>query len=375
LKRHLYRSLLPLHRWTGLTVGMVILFMAITGATLAFRPQLEPLAAPDLVSVPACSGHASLDLMTANAAALHPGATLDYIRLLAPTEAGVRTPAAMVRFTDQTFVYLDPCTGTALGQRHRYGGLFGTLEQLHRFRFMENGSLITGTSVLAFVSLLIGGGVILWWPASARGWRGTFTLDATLRGRALSINRHKVFGLIALPIVLTSALSGLPQACDWYRQGLYTITGSPQPPKLPKSAEPVQGAARLPMETLWQRAQAIVPDPQDVLIHYPRKPLAPVDMYMIERGAAHSNARTYLNLDAYTGDVLSFTPYQSNSAGHKLYFFLLSLHTGHVGGVFGQLLLMFGALCVPLLAWTGVGSYLSRRRQATNVGATVGEPA
>lgn len=363
MKRHLYRGILPLHRWAGLTVGLVILWIAVTGATLAFRPQLEPIESRDLLTVPACDGHASIDQLAANAAALHSGGTLDYVRLLAPKAEGGRIPSAMVRFTDQTFVYLDPCSGEVLGQRHRYAGLFGTLEQLHRFRFMDNGSIVTGTAVLAFVALLAAGGIFLWWPASAAGWRGALKLDPALHGRARHINRHKVFALVALPIVLVSALSGLPQALDWYRQGIYTITGSPQPPKLPKSGAPAAGAARLPMEALWQRAQAIVPEPQDVLMHVPHKPRAPVDMYLIERDAPHPNARTYLNFDAYTGEVLSYTPYASNSAGHKLYFWLLSLHTGHVGGVVAQLLLMLGALCVPVLAWTGIGSWLGRRRQ------------
>jgi uncharacterized iron-regulated membrane protein len=364
MKPSLYRSLMPVHRWTGLTVGFVILFIAITGAAMVFRPQLEPIMGSDLLTAPACASRASVDLLLANASAARPAATLDYVRLVAGQPGEARIPAAMVRFTDQTFVYLNPCSGAALGQRHRYGGLFGTLELLHRFRFIDNGSVVTGTSVILFALLLILGGVALWWPASRRGWASAWRLDPRLTGQARSTNRHKVVGLVAAPIVLMSALSGLPQALDWYRAGLYTITGSAAPAPLPKSGAPANGALRLPMEQLWQRAQTIAPAPQDMLMHVPRKPRAPVDMYLIEHDAPHPNARTYLNFDAYTGAVLSYTPYRANSAGHKLYFFLLSLHTGHVGGLAGQLLLLLGALCVPVLAWTGIGSYLRRRRQA-----------
>lgn len=370
MKRHLYRGLRPLHRWTGLTIGTIILFMAITGAAMAFRPQLDPIVAPDLLTVAACEGHASLEVLTANAVAARPGATLDYIRLLAPVISYGRVPSAMVRFTDQHFVYLNPCTGDALGQRYRYGGLFGALEQLHRFRFMEDGSLVTGTSVLAFVLLLVGAGLVLWWPATRRAWRGAWRLNPALSGRARRMNRHQVVALFASPVLLASALSGLPQALDWYRQGLYTVTGSSQPAKLPKSEAPAPGSARLPMESLWQAAQAIVPNPDDMLMHYPRKPRAPVDMYLIAHDAPHPNARSYLNFDAYSGAVLSYLPYESNSAGHKLYFWLLSLHTGHVGGILVQLLLMLGALCVPVLAWTGLGSYLERRATMRGLAGT-----
>ncbi len=361
MRRYLYRGLRPLHRWTGLTVGLVILFMAITGAAMVFRSQLDPLVSSDLLTVPACDGRASLEALTSNAAAARPQAPLDYIRLLAPVISYGRVPSAMVRFTDQYFVYLNPCTGAVLGQRYRYGGLFGSLEQLHRFRFLADGSVVTGTSVLAFASLLVGGGLVLWWPATRRAWRGAWRLDPTLSGRARTMNRHQVIALFATPILLASALSGLPQALDWYRSGLYTLTGSAQPAKLPMSATPAKGAVRLPMEQLWKQAQTIVPNPDDMLMHYPRKLRAPVDMYLIAHDAPHPNARSYLNFDAYSGAVLSYTPYESNSAGHKLYFWLLSLHTGHAGGLVAQLLLLLGALCVPVLAWTGLSSYLSRR--------------
>ncbi|CAN5424219.1 hypothetical protein BH11PSE11_BH11PSE11_01790 [soil metagenome] len=348
-----------------MTIGLVIVFIAVTGASIVFRSQLEPIVNRDLLTVPACSERVPLDTLTANAAATRPNAQLDYIRILAaddPTAA--RIPATMVRFTDQIFVYLNPCTGASLGQRHRYGGVLGTIEQLHRFRFMEGGSIITATCVIVFSIVLVLGGVFLWWPATLQGLKGSLKFNSKLPSPARTLNLHKTFGFYAGLVILVSALTGLPQAADWYRSGLYTITGSAQPPKLPKSAEPVPGARRLPMETMWQRAQAIVPQPKDVLIHYPKKTRDPVDMYLIAQDAPHENARTYLNLDAYTGATLSYTPYSENSLGHKLYFLTLSWHSGHLGGVAGQLILLFGALSVPALAYTGIASYLRRRARS-----------
>jgi ferredoxin-NADP reductase len=354
--------LLPVHRWTGMTVGLVIVLMAVTGASIAFRPQLEPLLNRDLLTVPACIGRVPLDTLTANAVATRPDAKLDYIRLVAGDDAAPRIPAAMVRFTDQQFVYLNPCTGAVLGQRHRWGGVLGTLEQVHRFRFMENGSLVTGTSALLFGVVLVLGGLYLWLPASVRGIRRALRFNSRLHGPARTISLHKTAGLYAGIVVLASVLTGLPQAFDWYKHALYSLAGSAQPAKAPVSEAP-RGAVRLPMEQLWQRAQQLVPHPQEVLMHYPAKARAAVEMYLIAHDAPHANARTMLYLDAYTGEVLRFIPYAASSAGHKLYFWTLSLHTGRIGGPAGQVLLMLGALTVPLLAWTGIGSYLRRRRR------------
>ncbi|RKT26911.1 vanillate O-demethylase ferredoxin subunit [Paraburkholderia sp. RAU2J] len=351
---------LQIHRWCGLTVGVVILLMAITGASIAFRPSLEPVLNRDLLTVPTCAARVPLDTLTANAAASRPSATLDYIRLVAGKHHAPRMPSAMVRFTDQVFVYLNPCTGDVLGERSRYGGLLGTLEQMHQFRFMKHGNVITGTSALLFGMLMIGGGIALWWPRSRHGWRVAFTTGPGARGQAFTYRLHRTIGLYASAILLLTVLTGLPWAFDWYAHGIYAITGSPQPASPPKSAAPANGARRQTLESSWRTAQALSPDPQDALLHIPEKSRDPVEMYLIDRAAPHPNARTMLFIDAYTGKVLRFVPYSRSSVGHKLYFWALSWHTGAIGGVFGQLLLLFGALCVPVLAYTGVRNVVRR---------------
>src|SRR5207244_3668254 len=67
-----FRTLvLQFHRWTGLTVGIVLVFMALTGALIAYRPHLEPVVNRDLLTVAACSQHVPLDTLASNARAAH----------------------------------------------------------------------------------------------------------------------------------------------------------------------------------------------------------------------------------------------------------------------------------------------------------------
>src|SRR5437762_9967950 len=71
--RPVFRTLvLQFHRWTGLTVGIVLVFMALTGALIAYRPHLEPVVNRDLLTVPACSQRVPLDTLAINARAAHP---------------------------------------------------------------------------------------------------------------------------------------------------------------------------------------------------------------------------------------------------------------------------------------------------------------
>jgi len=357
----LRRLLRPVHRWVGLSVGLVILWMALTGSMLVWRKQLETPLDRDLLSVPTCTQRLSLDALTANAVKAYPQGKLDYIRLIAGEPGEARMPAAMIRFTDQMFVYLNPCTGEVLGQRGRYRGPFGMLEQLHRFRFMPNGGLVVGSSAIVFGLVLVIGGLVLWWPGTWRGARRALALRTPrARGAARYIALHKTVGPYAALILLLLVLTGLPQSFDWYRNAVYRLAGSSPPEHAPASHAFAPGTPRLSMQAIWQKVQTLDSQAREVLLHFPMRAEDPVDIYAIDQDAPHPNARTLIAIDAYTGETLSFTPYAESSLGHRLYFWTLSIHTGLVGGWIGQVLLLFGVLCVPVLGYTGIRSWLRR---------------
>jgi vanillate O-demethylase ferredoxin subunit len=93
-----------------------------------------------------------------------------------------------------------------------------------------------------------------------------------------------------------------------------------------------------------------------------KKADAPMEGFLINQNAPHVHARSMIYVDAYSGTVLKYLPYSENSLGHKVYFWMLSFHTGQVGGVLGKIVLLFGAGSVPFMAFTGWKMYLSRRK-------------
>lgn len=359
----------PIHRWAGLTIGSVIFVMALTGISNLFRPNLEPVINESLLTAPACSERANLDEIVSAARKFHPTGELDYVNIETTPYSSGRIPAIRIRFADpQEDVFVNPCTAQVLGERFRYGGILGRIEQLHIFRVTEDAWVksITGVFSIAFAITLLGGGAVLWWPRNL-GFKRALTLKTTLKNKSKTLHLHRTIGIYASLILLALVLTGLPLSFSWYKEGVYTLTGSSQIIKSPRSVVTSDGQ-KIGIEKFWQQAQKIsneVPT-RALLKFHTKKADAPMEGFLINQNAPHVNARSMLYVDAYSGDVLKYVPYAENSLGHKVYFWMLSFHTGQAGGIFGKLLLLFGASSVIFMAYSGWKMYLTKFKSASS---------
>jgi vanillate O-demethylase ferredoxin subunit len=348
--------LLSFHRWTGLGFGLLFGLMSLTGASLVFRTQMEPVATPDLFAASICEAKLPLDELKAMAQAAYAQGEMEYVRIL----GGAGRPV-LFRFNDEMTLYVDPCTGRVLGQQSRYTGLFGWLEKIHRLKFLPEGEIISGTVALIFLPMF-GLGVYLWWPRRAGMMKQALKFHPSLQGWPRLMNLHKLAGIYLGAVIALSALTGLPQSFTWARSGIYSLTGSPMPLKTPTIEVVNRLETTQSYESLWQTAQNLVPSPREALLHFPPKPGQSVKMFLIDQDAPHANARSYLYLDPYSGKVIDFTAYRDGSIGHKVYFWTLSWHTAGFGGLIGQIILLLGALGGLTLAYTGMTTYIRRRK-------------
>src|SRR5439155_3486590 len=159
-----------------------------------------------------------------------------------------------------------------------------------------------------------------------------------------------------------TALTAMPISFTSVRESLYAMTSSQ---RLTKSVSTVvPGAPRVSLESNWSNAQLAFPAAEEGVMRIPRQADDAVEIFTIDAGAAHPNARNYIYFDAYSGKLLKAIPYAQSPMGLRLYFWIVSLHTGAVGGPIVQVLFLLGMLGVPVLAYTGFASYLSRRAQA-----------
>ncbi|MDE2371798.1 MAG: PepSY domain-containing protein [Burkholderiales bacterium] len=352
----LRKKLLWLHTWTGLTLGLVIVLLAVTGGGMVLRPVLDEIVNRDLLVVPYCTAPLPLDDLARRAMAVHPSGRLHSIDITADPNASV-----LVRFANKDQVFLNPCDGRVLGQQNEYGGYFGVVDWLHRFRFMDEGRLVAGWVSLAFFVVLIVGGVALWWPRKGVPLGHGLKFDPRLPGSARTLNLHRVVGIYSALLLLLITLTAIPISFVPVKQWIYRLAHDVESAK-PKSLPAASGQPRLPMQTLYERARQAMPEQEWMMLRYPVKPGDSVEAEIREHGVPHADSKSYVFLDAHTGAVLRASHYAGDiGLGRKIYLYCIALHSGLVGGLPFQLLLLGAAFSIPVQAYSGLSPYLRRK--------------
>jgi len=360
--RALRAGVTVVHRWLGLTLGLVVTFLALTGGAIVFRPQADALAYPELMTVPPCASPLPIDRIAAAARSVHPSGRITYVYVY-----GSATASAMVRFSDTDQVYVDPCSAHVLGHQLRYSGIFGTLEGLHKVRFAGAtwGMMAIGVTALALSTLMVLGGLVIWWPRR----KGNVSFMTRLRGRPRALNLHMTTGLYASIVVFIIAATAVPLSLPWAKDALFTLTRSADLTEDARKPKPKLASATtiqpISMQQSFEEARAVFSGPFDwASVHYAGKG-QPVEIGVVLQGAVHGDARNYAFVDRSTGKVVELRPWQTLNLGSKAYYWALALHTGRFGGFVARTLMLLAMLGLTMIGYTGIDSYIrkvARRR-------------
>ena len=384
-----------LHWLLGITAGLVLAVVGVTGAMLSFEHDLLKALNPGVMTVaPQASTLTPAELL-ARIAAAEPGKKVQSLSLPGDPEESARVgfaPAADAkpgpggRVRGETR-YVDPYTGKLLGQP-RGEGFFRFTMQIHRWLAADAvGKQIVGASTLALIFFCVSG-LYLRWPRKWLDWRAWLRLDWAQKGRSFLWHLHSIVGTWVLAAYLVMALTGLFWSYDWYRSGLYTITGTPVPAQRggpgagapprdeaqraergrgdaasrdPKGSE--SAAQPFDIAAAFAAFETAVPDYSSVNLRFPNGPGQPVEFVYQDPDPAHERANNRVVFEPGTWAVKAHERYDDKPAGQKIMASIFPLHSGAFFGLPGLILFMVASLAMPLFAVTGWMLYLDRRRK------------
>ncbi|MFQ6592727.1 MULTISPECIES: PepSY domain-containing protein [Pseudomonas] len=366
----LKKTLFQLHWFFGITAGLVLALMGITGAAVSFQDEILRALNPRVLTVEKREAGVLPPAELVRKLEAREGKSVSM--LWVETESG---NAARVYFTAPPgerrgqMRYFDPYTGDdrsdAVGQ-----DVLGFTLQLHRFLAMgETGRNITGACTLILVFFCLSG-LYLRWPRQVANWRAWLTLDWRKKGRSFNWDLHSVFGTWCLLFYLFSALTGLYWSYDWYRQGLTSLlSDAPHNERVRKRGPAPQGPApEANYDAIWSSIYANAgPDLSAYNIRMPAVAGQPATVYYLLSSSPHDRALNQIDLDPVTGEVQSHDQYAAQSLKSQWLTSIYALHTGSYFGLTGRIILTVASLSMPLFFITGWLLYLDRRRKKRQV--------
>ena len=211
-----------LHLWLGLSTGLVVFVLGITGAIYCFAPELHNLQPYRTVK------EENRDFLPPSriqqVAETHlPGKSLQRIYYDA------KNKAVMVLFSKKEeysySIFINPYSGKVLKVRNNEKDFLSVVLQLHRTLLVPYGHDIIRWSTVIFI-LMLTSGIVLWWPKNKRTAKQGFKIMWRAHPKRLNYDLHKVLGFYVTWIVLFTALTGLMFAFEGFSGFVYKSTGA-----------------------------------------------------------------------------------------------------------------------------------------------------
>lgn len=366
----LKKTLFQLHWFFGITAGLVLALMGITGAAYSFQDEILRALNPTVLTVEKQPAGVLPPVELVRKLEATEGKTVSM--LWVESESG---NAARVFFTPPAgerrgqMRYFDPYTGDYLGDAVGQD-FFGLMLQLHRFLAIgDTGRQITGACTLILIFFCLSG-LYLRWPRQVASWRAWLTLDWRKKGRSFNWDLHSVFGTWCLLFYLLAALTGLYWSYEWYSKGLTRLlSDAPQNERVRNRGPAPAGPAPVAnYDAIWSSIYSTAgPHLSAYNIRMPAVAGQPATVYYLLQSSPHDRALNQINLDPATGVVKSVERYADKSLKAQLLTSIYALHVGSYFGLAGRIILTVTSLCMPLFFITGWLLYLDRRRKKRQV--------
>lgn len=361
------------HLWLGLSTGLVVFIISITGCFYAF--QKEILDATEDFRYSQVEDKAVLppSVFEKISKAKYPEYHLHAINY--PGEGrSVETIYYAFEPVEYYFsVYHNPYTGAIIETKDHEASFFHWILDGHYYLWLppEIGQPVTSYSTLLFLLMVISG-IVLWWPknkaaAKQRFW---FRWKDSTKWRRKNYDLHNIIGFYTCVFAVILATTGIVFGIQWFAYVYYKSIGGEKELMYitPPSKSSVEGQLNKPvMDLVFEKMLDEYPDAISVEVHTPES-----DTSAIAANANHKEdmywSTDYRYFDQYTLEEISvnhvYGRLKDANTAEKLMRMNYDIHIGAIFGLPGKIFVFLVSLLCASLPVTGFMVWLGKRKNS-----------
>lgn len=346
------RIVLQLHLLVALVSGAFLFVLGVTGAIMAFEPEIDHLIHARESYVTPSGAPKPLTELAAVASRATPGQPI----------TGYLLPATQDLSTQVLFrgrgVFVNQYTGEVLGTREPGTDMLARIHQLHLRLLIQNrsdsGKTIVTAAGVALLFLAFSG-LYLWWPRKR--------VRVRRHGRWFWFDLHNAVGIGSLVFLIAASATGVAIGVDdAFRPWIYRVTRSEpnlmyaRPPKFDvrPSGHPIGPDRALEI------AREALPGATPISMNVP----VPTGVYALSARYPEDRTpggRSRLFIDQYSGAVLAAEGSRTAPAGSRAITLNRAIHTGDVFGIPSKAIVSLASLAVVAQLVSGVAWLLKKR--------------
>jgi len=372
MKMSFKKAIGVLHLWLGLSSGIIVFIIAITGCLYAFQAEIQNLTEPYRF------------VQEQNAAFLPPSQLLEIAQKELPNKTihalkyNTKTDAVEAIFFhyEPTYYYtsyLNPYTGEVLKTVDNETGFFHFILDGHFYLWLPDaiGQIVIATATLIFLILIISG-FILWYPKNknAAKQRFSFNWKKGMKWKRKNYDLHNVTGFYVLIIAFIFAVTGLVWGFQWFAFSYYKILGGEKSllyEEPSSTAEPHDKVKEIaPLDAVWHIMVKEYPEAESIEVHPPETDSSSI------AANANSDKETYTSIDYRYFDQYSLKEINVNhlwgrtkndAIADQLMKMNYDIHTGGIFGLAGKIFAFLISLLIASLPITGTLIWWGRNKK------------
>jgi uncharacterized iron-regulated membrane protein len=358
---------LNIHLWLGLTAGLVLALIGLTGSLLVFYGPLMQMELGYRVEG-APPVHADIDGWIAAAHRTYPEiGEVDFVIGPGFAQGGSKVANVGVVGPDGRYltIIVNPSSGLPLKKFYWDDTYTAEIVKFHT-RLSSSKALareaIGWLAVVMLVSLVTG--LYLWWPRN-RNWRVAFTLKRGARGRRRLLDLHNLFAVYLYVPLFIIAFTGVyfikPQWIDpavWFLSESRTV----DPAALARMSGPGACNARTSPGLAVGLAKAQFPTAKFVLMMIPKQAEKPFQIQLAPPNNIDVKGQTQVYVDRECPVILTAVDGAIPTGMEIFRSVMFPLHVNLMLGTFGSAIVFLAGLLLPFSFVTGVLLWLDKRR-------------
>ncbi|TDQ06856.1 PepSY-associated TM helix domain-containing protein [Pedobacter metabolipauper] len=361
-----------IHLWLGLTSGLFVCFLGITGCVLAFEREIENVSQPYRFTETQHKPLLEPSRLKEIADKAIPGKHAHSVSY----QPGKSSQVVYFAFEPEYYwiVFLNPYTGEVLKVKNMDDDFFRVMIMGHYYLWLPAniGQPVLASATLMFFFLLISG-LILWWPKNKAASKKRFTIKWNAKWRRVNYDLHNVLGFYMTWILIFIAFSGLVMGFQWFAKSAYWVSSGGKKLNLfeetySDSTLVNAAAGRKPaIDILWARTRDTLQNFSGSLeVHVPDGPKSAIEVALNPDTDVFWKTNYYY-YDQYTLKEMEvahvFGKYANATVADKLMRMNYDIHIGAIAGIPGKIMAFLASLIAASLPITGFIIWRGRKKK------------